>query len=58
MTPQHGRAEDSLAARIRRTWALVKKETRQIIRDPSSIAVGVGLPLVLILLSATACRST
>src|SRR5216684_1363486 len=50
MTPQHDRAHDPLTARIRRTWALVKKETRQIIRDPSSIAVGVGLPVVLILL--------
>ncbi len=50
MTPQHERTHDPLTARIRRTWALVKKETRQIIRDPSSIAVGVGLPVVLILL--------
>lgn len=50
MTPQHDRAHDPLTARIRRTWALVKKEMRQIIRDPSSIAVGVGLPVVLILL--------
>ena len=30
--------------------ALLKKETRQIIRDPGSIAVGIGLPIVLILL--------
>jgi ABC-2 type transport system permease protein len=50
MTPQHDREQEPLTARIRRTWALVKKETRQIIRDPSSIAVGVGLPVVLILL--------
>jgi ABC-2 type transport system permease protein len=33
-----------------RVWTLVKKETRQILRDPSSIAIGVVLPLVLILL--------
>ena len=50
MTSRHDRADDTLTAKIRRTWALVKKETRQIIRDPSSIAVGVGLPVVLILL--------
>ncbi len=33
-----------------RLWALVKKEVRQIVRDPSSIALGVVLPLILILL--------
>ncbi len=37
-------------AKARRVWALVKKEARQIIRDPSSIAVGMVLPVVLILL--------
>jgi pyoluteorin transport system permease protein len=37
-------------AKTRRVWALVKKEARQIIRDPSSIAVGMVLPVVLILL--------
>ena len=31
-------------------WSLVKKEARQIVRDPSSIAIGIVLPLVLILL--------
>ena len=34
----------------RRLWALVRKEVRQIVRDPSSIALGVVLPLILILL--------
>jgi ABC-2 type transport system permease protein len=34
----------------RRVWALIRKESRQIVRDPSSIAMGVVLPLVLILL--------
>jgi pyoluteorin transport system permease protein len=34
----------------RRVWSLVKKEMRQIVRDPSSIAIGVVLPVVLILL--------
>ena len=33
-----------------RIWALVKKETRQMIRDPASIAMGVVLPVILILL--------
>lgn len=36
--------------RARRVWTLVKKESRQIIRDPASIAIGVVLPLVLVLL--------
>jgi ABC-2 type transport system permease protein len=35
---------------LRRLWALIRKEGRQIVRDPSSIAMGVVLPLVLILL--------
>jgi ABC-type multidrug transport system ATPase subunit/ABC-type multidrug transport system permease subunit len=39
-----------LTAKAWRTWALVKKEVRQILRDPSSIAVGMVLPMVLILL--------
>ena len=34
----------------RRMWSLVKKEMRQIVRDPSSIAIGIVLPVVLILL--------
>ncbi len=33
-----------------RVWSLVRKETRQIVRDPSSIAIGVILPVILILL--------
>jgi ABC-2 type transport system permease protein len=33
-----------------RVWSLVKKEARQILRDPSSIAIGIVLPVVLILL--------
>ena len=34
----------------RRIWALVRKEAKQMLRDPSSIALGVVLPLVLIML--------
>jgi ABC-2 type transport system permease protein len=36
--------------KLRRLRALVVKETRQVVRDPSSIAIGVVLPLILILL--------
>ena len=39
-----------LTARAWRIWTLVKKEVRQILRDPSSIAVGVVMPVLLILL--------
>jgi ABC-2 type transport system permease protein len=34
----------------RRVWALVRKEAHQMVRDPSSIAIGVVLPVLLILL--------
>jgi len=37
-------------SKLRRVRALVWKETHQIVRDPSSIALGVVLPLILILL--------
>ncbi|HEX2929783.1 MAG TPA: ABC transporter permease [Candidatus Binatia bacterium] len=36
--------------RAGRVWSLVKKEARQVVRDPSSIAIGIVLPVVLILL--------
>jgi ABC-2 type transport system permease protein len=42
--------QSGVFARFRRIRALVVKETRQVIRDPSSIAIGVVLPLILILL--------
>jgi ABC-2 type transport system permease protein len=41
---------DRLTAKLRRIRALVRKETRQVIRDPSSVAIGLVLPLILILL--------
>ena len=44
------RLDRPLAAKLRRIWSLVRKETRQIVRDPSSIAIGVVLPVMLILL--------
>jgi ABC-2 type transport system permease protein len=37
-------------AKLRRIRALVRKEAHQVVRDPSSIAIGVVLPLILILL--------
>lgn len=39
-----------LAAKLRRVRALVWKESHQIVRDPSSIAIGVVLPVILIVL--------
>jgi ABC-2 type transport system permease protein len=36
--------------KLRRVVALVRKEGRQVVRDPSSIAIGVVLPVILILL--------
>lgn len=38
------------AASVRRVRALTRKEVRQILRDPSSVAIGIILPVVLILL--------
>ena len=40
----------ALSARMRRASSLIRKEARQIVRDPSSIAMGIVLPVVLILL--------
>ena len=39
-----------LTAKARRILALIRKEGRQVVRDPSSFAIGVVLPLMLILL--------
>jgi ABC-2 type transport system permease protein len=39
-----------LPASVLRVGSLVRKEARQIVRDPSSIAIGVILPMILILL--------
>jgi ABC-2 type transport system permease protein len=39
-----------LAAKARRVTALIRKELRQVVRDPSSVAIGVVTPLMLILL--------
>jgi ABC-2 type transport system permease protein len=45
-----GSSSNAWPSKLRRTRALVMKETRQIVRDPSSIAIGAVLPLILILL--------
>ena len=44
--PEHRR----FSAKGRRVWSLVRKESHQVVRDPSSIAIGIVLPVVLILL--------
>jgi pyoluteorin transport system permease protein len=41
---------DRFSAKRRRVWSLVRKESLQVVRDPSSIALGIVLPVVLILL--------
>ena len=38
------------SAKLRRIRALTLKETRQILRDPSSVAIGIVFPLMMILL--------
>ena len=43
-------ATNAWPSKLRRIRALVSKEGHQIVRDPSSIAIGVVLPLILILL--------
>jgi ABC-2 type transport system permease protein len=43
-------AARALRPKLRRVLSLVRKESRQMIRDPSTIAVGVVLPAILILL--------
>ena len=50
MTVEHHLRQNTLGAKMRRVLSLVRKETRQIIRDPSSIALGIVLPVLLILL--------
>src|ERR1700733_4239123 len=40
----------ALASKLRRIFALMRKEHYQILRDPSSIALGIVMPVMLILL--------
>ena len=44
------RSSSEVRARLVRIGSLVRKEWRQMIRDPASIAIGVVLPVILILL--------
>src|SRR5262245_15341142 len=50
MTVESTAKSELLKAKVRRTWCLIQKEARQIVRDPSSITIGIVLPAVLILL--------
>lgn len=45
-----GAPQNRLPAKLRRVASLVRKESRQMVRDPSSIAIGIILPILLILL--------
>jgi pyoluteorin transport system permease protein len=50
MTTARAARQGQLSAKFHRTVCLIRKEARQIARDPSSIAIGIVLPVVLILL--------
>jgi len=50
MTDARGSQRNRVFAKRLRLWSLVRKESRQVVRDPSSIALGIVLPVVLILL--------
>ena len=41
---------DGVAAKLRRIRALVRKEFYQIVRDPSTIMIGIAMPIMMILL--------
>jgi len=47
--PQRTDHQGTILAKLRRVLSLIRKEGRQVIRDPSSIAIGIVLPLILIL---------
>lgn len=50
MTQARETPRNRFSAKRRRVWSLVRKESLQVVRDPSSIALGIVLPVVLILL--------
>ena len=50
MTPARRSRRRRFPAKARRVRSLVRKEALQVVRDPSSIAIGVVLPVLLILL--------
>src|ERR1700722_160557 len=49
-TPMSEHHHNRLTAKMRRVGSLVRKEGRQVLRDPSSVAIGIVLPVLLILL--------
>jgi ABC-2 type transport system permease protein len=50
MSVESAAKSELFKAKARRTLCLIQKEARQIVRDPSSIAIGIVLPVMLILL--------
>ncbi len=50
MTPTFRPRHDSFTATMRRLGALIRKEGRQVLRDPSTIAIGIIMPAMLVLL--------
>jgi pyoluteorin transport system permease protein len=50
MTTADAARQSQWGAKFHRAVCLIRKEARQIVRDPSSIAIGIVLPVVLILL--------
>ncbi|HLK70332.1 MAG TPA: ABC transporter permease, partial [Steroidobacteraceae bacterium] len=50
MTAPNRPVSSSLRQRLARVRALSRKESREMVRDPSSIGIGIVLPLILILL--------
>jgi ABC-2 type transport system permease protein len=50
MSPTDTHGHNRLRDKLRRIRALVRKESRQVVRDPSSVAIGLILPMILILL--------
>lgn len=49
LASEHRHHGHSIVAKLRRLWSLVRKEGKQILRDPSSVAIGVVFPVILIL---------
>ena len=37
-------------SRLRRIWALMRKESFEVVRDPSSVTIGIVMPVILVLL--------
>ena len=41
---------DPISSRLRRVGALVRKESRQMVRDPSTVLIGIVMPALLVLI--------